>query len=302
MTAWWFEGVRIGLKQKRPYGVEKLVEPNVFKKVKIGYSHNNKWPNYKSGKRVPRASLIEKTEVLLPGSAACFAHPIWRLGRLKAEEKIASVASEWLHELNVGMLPWFFRTNPVSGAEVRRGVSARTLRLLVHRADLDALAAISIILREAAEGRYYKLAIAAGEALHLALLRASAGGSEQMQIVLPKISAMLVARVFPFARDRYCYYCFDGLDLSAFYELFRLAVGARKDVQGLPADIDTVINGSFLKDLGFLHFLMPKRPLISTGSIRDQEENFLAHMEMWQKAISKMQRTHSPTPTLVVGN
>lgn len=306
MAAWWFERVRIGLKQKRPYGVEKLVEPDVFKKAKSGYSHNNKWTNYKSGKRVPRASLIVKAEALLPGSSASFAHPIWRVGRLKADEMIAGVASEWLHELNVGMLPWFFRIDTAGGAEVRRGISARTLRQLAHRADLDALAAISIILREASEGRRYKLAMAAGEALYLALLRASVGGSEQMQIVLPKISAMLVTRVFPFARDRYCRYCFDGLDLSAFYELFRLVVGAKRDALGLSAnstqiaDLDTVINGGFCKDFGFLHFSMPKRPLISTGSFRESEKNYHAHMDMWQTAISNMLRMNNSNSTLEI--
>jgi hypothetical protein len=34
-----------------------------------------------------------------------------------------------------------------------------------------------------------------------------------------------------------------------------------------------------------LHFVMPKRPLITTGAFVEAEENFQAHMKMWQGAI-----------------
>jgi hypothetical protein len=288
-TAWWFEGLRIGLGQKRPYGVEKTVEPEVFKKVKSGYSHTNKWRVYKSGLRLPRASLIQKAENILPGSAASFAHPIWKVGRFPADETISCVASEWLHQLNVAMLPWFFRVNPAGGAEVRRGVSPRTLCALTHRADLDAFTALSILLREAAENRRFKVAMAAGDALHQSLLHAAVNGSEQMQIVLPKIFAMLVARVFPFARDQRHYYCYDGLDLAEFCNLFRRAVHAgRKSIRLNSTQIDNVddaIRGRYFKELGMLHFVMPKRPLITTGAFVEAEENFQAHMKMWQGAI-----------------
>ena len=302
MTAWWFEGLRIGLKQKRPYGVEKLVEPEVFKKVKSGYSHTNKWRVYKSGMRLPRASLIGKAEAVLNGSSADFAHPIWKVGRLKADHNIAGFADEWLHKLSLDVLPFFFRIDQHSGKEARRGVSTPLLQKLVYRADLDALAALSILLREAAEKHQYKLTMAIGEALYKGLLHAAIRGNEQMRIVLPKIFEMLVERVFPFARDRCYHYSFEGLDIPAFCKLFLAAVDAKRDYMGLgdgrlePASVDSTIFPGIVRPFGFLHFTLLARPIRLNEDFAEDEENFQALLSTWKAAISVMQNLTEALP------
>jgi hypothetical protein len=299
-TAWWFEGVRIRLGKKRPYGVEKIVEPEVFKKVKSGYGHTNKWRCYKAGTRVPRASLIARAEKACPGSADAFTHLLWRVARLGPEEAISGLASGWLRQLNVGMLSWFFRVDPTSGHEVRRRASARVLHALVHRADLDAIAALSILTREASESHRNKWSMAAGEALYHALLHAAVRGGEQMQIMLPRIFEMLVHRVFPFARDQQHRYCFDGLDIPAFCQLFRQAVFARRDASESIAakisiaSIESALRGGWVEPFGWLQFSLPNRPLEATGQFFKDEENFLAHIKMWQEAIAKMCSAHEP--------
>jgi hypothetical protein len=295
MTAWWFEGLRIGLNQKRPYGVEKLVEPEVFKKVKSGYSHTNKWRVYKSGLRLPRASLIEKAEAVLPGSSADFSHPIWKVGRLKEDQSIAGLADEWLHQLNLDLLPLLFRVDQGSGKEIRRGVSNPLLQKLIYRADLDALAALSILLRESAEKHQYKLTMAVGGALYKGLLHAAVRGSEQIRIVLPKIFEMLVERVFPLARNRLYCYSFEGLDIPAFCKLFLAATDAKRELLRLrhgelkSSDVDSIIFPGIVRPFGFLHFLIQPRPIVLSREFSDAEENFQALLSTWKAAISVMQ-------------
>lgn len=295
MTAWWFEGLRIGLGQKRPYGVEKVVEPDAFRKVKSGYGHTNKWRVYKSGERHPRDGLIERAEKILPGSSSDLSHPIWKLGRLRADQTLSGSADEWLHQLNVGVLPLFFRIDPDCGKEVRRSASPRVLQTLVYRADLDGITALAILVRETAESRQYKLCMAAGDALYRALLHAAVRGKEQMQIVLPKIFAMLVDRVFPFARDRLYRYSFEGLDIPLFCQLFVAAAEAKLEALALrpggirPSDVDTVIFPGTVRPFGFLHFALPVRPHSPKGKFSEAEENFQAHINMWNRAITSMQ-------------
>jgi hypothetical protein len=245
--------------------------------------------------RLPRARLIAKAEVILPRSSAAFLHPIWKVGRLKVDQNIAGLADEWLHKLSLDVLPLLFRINQPSGKEVRRGVSTSLLQKLIFRADLDALAALSILLREAAEKHQYKLTMAIGEALYRGLLHASIRGNEQMRIVLPKIFEMLVERVFPFARDRCYHYSFEGLDIPAFCKLFLAAVDARGDSMGLraeryePTRVDSIIFPGIVRPFGFLHFSLLARPIRLNEVFAEDEENFQALLSSWKAAISVMQ-------------
>lgn len=294
MTAWWFEGIRIGLKQKRAYGVEKIVEPEVFKKLKTGYSHTNKWRNYQSGARHPRAALIERAENILPGCSVDLDHVIWRVGRLRHNQKIVGIADEWLHRLKLDILPLVFRIDEESGHEVRRGISESVLKKLIHRADLDGLAALSILMREAAEKRNYKITMKIAESLYQALLHAAVRGTEQMRIVLPKIFVMLIERVFPFARDRWRCFSFDGLDIGEYCKLLEAAVeekgkSSRFPKQRIgPSYVDDLIFSGTPCSFGFVNFYLPKRPIRSSKTSAEEERNFQDFIRYWNQAISRM--------------
>ena len=219
-NAYWFENVRVKLGQKRPYGVEKVVEPQGFRKMNSGYGHTNKWRNYKSGRRRPQAVLINKVESLCPGSAAVFDHPLWRVARLPDTKSLLPFSTAWLRMLSIEVLSLLFKTDPRTGAEVRRGVTNRVLKVLGDKADLDGIAALAILLREAAEQGRSKMALAVGEALYRAILHAASRGNEQLRCVVPRIFAMLIQRVFPFACDRTRYLCFQGVTPENLCQLF----------------------------------------------------------------------------------
>ncbi len=286
-NAYWFENVRVRLGQKRPYGVEKVVEPQGFRKMNSGYGHTNKWRNYKTGRRRPQAVLINKVESLCPGSAAVFEHPLWRVARLPDTKPLLPFSSTWLRMLSIEVLALMFKTDPRTGAEVRRGVTCRVLKVLGDRADLDGIAALAILLREAAERGQSKIAFSAGEALYRAILHAAWRGNEQLRCVVPRIFAMLIERVFPFARDRTRYLCFQGVTPESLCQLFVFECQRRSEQfisQGSlqPADVDMVIFPGGIGQFGFLHFSPPVRE-------RANDENYWGLVGMWETA-SKLLR------------
>jgi len=294
MIAWWFEGIRIALNANGPYGVEKRVEPDAYQKMKSGYDHRRKWSDYKRGKHHPRLSLIEKAEKLVPGSATAFSHPIWNIGRLKPSQRISDFADAWLNQLKPDLQPLLFRVDEITGSNHRRGVTTIVLKKLVRRADLDALAALSIFLREAEESRRYKLLMEVGEALYQALLFALVFGNEQLRIVLPKIFEMLVQRVFSFARNRWSYYSFEGLDIAGFCKLFHVAVTLRMQQGGLNSGRLTPSSLESLISLGISHpnliccFHLPARPYRQSKSSVQEERIFKECLSSWSEAIDRM--------------
>lgn len=310
-NAYWFENVRVRLGQKRPYGVEKVVEPQGFRKMNSGYGHTNKWRNYKTGRRRPQAVLINKVESLCPGSAAVFEHPLWRVARLPDTKPLLPFSSTWLRMLSIEVLALMFKTDPRTGAEVRRGVTGRVLKVLGDRADLDGIAALAILLREAAERGQSKIAFSAGEALYRAILHAAWRGNEQLRCVVPRIFAMLIERVFPFARDRTRYLCFQGVSPEKLCRLFIFSCQQRSEqfCSGrllLASDVDMVIFPGWIGPLGFLHFSPPIRSIDDAGSQSFLDENHAALVCMWKVASLSLEAdglaTPGPDGKMPVGN
>lgn len=299
-TICWYEGLRVELGQKKPYGIEKIVEPEAFRHRSSGYSHNNKWSRYRAGMHFPQKRVREKGERVCPGSSAVLDHPIWKVASLRADKSIGEVSDAWLGQLAQEMRTWFFRFDPVTGNVVRRGISARKLLLIRQRADLDALAALSIFLREAAENRRYKLAMAIGDALFRTLLQCSVCGGEVLKIAQPKIFAMLIERVFPFACDRHHSICFEGLDIAAFCTLFTRAIHLQTSACGNPAgtiginEVDRLVDLGFkMKPLPWVSFSLPRRPLDGKGKFSGAEEGFSEFIHAWQRVSDQMESLSS---------
>jgi hypothetical protein len=299
-TICWYEGLRVALGQKKPYGIEKMVEPEAFRQRSSGFSHNNKWSRYKVGLHLPQRSVREKGERVCPGSSAVLLHPLWKIASLRPEKCIAEFADEWLRDLGQEIRPWFFRHASVGAQEVRRGISERKLLLLRQRADLDALAALSILLREAAENHRYKLSMAIGDALFRTLLQCSVCAAEPLKVALPKIFEMLVERVFPLACDRHHAICFEGLDIATFCSLFQRAIHQLRIACGKPPgtigtnEVDRVVDLGFkMKPFPWLCFSKPIRPLDRHKDYVRSEERFCEFIHAWQRVGEQMQNLES---------
>ncbi|TXI92099.1 MAG: hypothetical protein E6Q34_06695 [Burkholderiaceae bacterium] len=310
-NAYWFENVRVKLGQKRPYGVEKVVEPQGFRKMDSGYGHTNKWRNYKSGRRRPQAVLVNKVESLCPSTAAVFDHPLWKVARLPDTASLLPLSATWLRMLNIEVLTLLFKRDQRTGVEIRRGVTGRVLRRLCHRADLDGIAALAILLREAAERGELKTAIAAGDALYRGILHVATRGNEQLRCVIAKIFAMLIQRVFPFARDRTSYFCFQGVSPEKLCRLFVFSCQLRSEQfrsgRVLQAsDVDMTISPGWCGPLGFLYFSPPVRTINRAGAQSILDENHSALICMWETASASLD-VHGPATlarreALSVGN
>lgn len=294
VIAYWFEGIRIRLGQKRPYGVEKLVEPEVFKRCKSGYSHNNKWRGYKAGVCVPSHATLQKAEAICPGSTQAFGEPFWIAARTMAGPQIGNQADALLRRLPLDLLRLFFRVDPKTGGEVRRGVTDRTTRLLSRRVDLNGVTALSVVIREAAEKHQYKLVMRSGEALFELILRLATVGDERHQILLPMILDLLRDRVLPFVQDRTHRFCLDGLDSVAFCALPRWAIEQHVEhlsslgQQSKIGMSDLNWARRLILPSGWLTFSFPTRPLKLTGRWREDEENYQLRIAAWEEAIALM--------------
>lgn len=293
--AYWFEGVRIALGQKRPYGVEKLIEPEVFKKCKSGYSHNNKWRGYKTGKHAPSRAIIQKAEALCPGSAHAFVETFWNTARAMSSSQVGNQADTLLRQLPIDLMPLFFRIDPKTSHEIRRGVTDRILNALSRRTDLNGLAALSIVIREAAEKRQYKLLMQAGEHSYHLILRLATEGDERVQILLPKILDILRMRVLSFVRDRTHRFSLGELDSSTFCALLPWSIDRHAEYfrsLGRSVEIDkkelSWARGLVLPN-GWVSFGFPIRPLAPDGRWAEDEKGFNIGISAWKEAIQLMQ-------------
>ena len=194
--------------------------------------------------------------------------------------------------LSIEVLSLLFKTDPRTGAEVRRGVTNRVLKVLGDKADLDGIAALAILLREAAEQGRSKMALAVGEALYRAILHAASRGNEQLRCVVPRIFAMLIQRVFPFACDRTRYLCFQGVTPENLCQLFVFECQRRNEQfisKGSlqPSDVDMVIFPGGIGPFGFLHFSPPVRE-------RANDENYWGLVGVWETATKLLRERAIP--------
>lgn len=255
-------------------------------------SCNNKWRGYKRGEHLPQRHSQVLAERVVPGSSALLQHPIWKIGRLPKEVCISDLASGLLAELAPDLQPAFFRFDSTRNRLVRRGISSRKLNLLRQRADLDALAALSVFLREAAEERRYKLSMQIADTLYRTLFHCAISKNEVLQTALPYIFKMLVHRVFTFARDRRWRWCFDGVDCLQLFRTIQYVCRANKVHERPTSRIDVLVDVACLcKPIGIASFRPPLRPLNSDAWSGSDEMSWRQRIKGWQRLITEASRS-----------
>ena len=284
----WYHTIRVALGKSSAYAVEKAVEPEAFSMRTGAGSCNNKWRGYKRGEHLPQRHSQVLAERVVPGSSALLQHPIWKIGRLPNVVCISDLASGLLGELAPDLQPVFFRFDSTSNQIVRRGVSSRKLNMLRQRADLDALAALSVFLREAAEGRRYKLSMQVADTLYRTLFHCAISKNEALQTALPYIFKMLVHRVFTFAADRRRRWCFDGVDCLQLFRTIQYVCRANEVHERPTSRINLLIDYACLcKPIGIASFRPPLRPLNSDARNGSDDESWYERIEWWKHLIAK---------------
>lgn len=199
---YWFEGLRLETGLKTAYALEKHFEPNSFKE-KAGVSfYRNKWRNYERGLNTPNSRLVDLVEVRQPGSAGELRHVLWEL--LREDCRVAHRGDALLRQLRPEVQAIMFRRRVTQGGMSqyeREPCSQRLCQQLERRADLDVLACLVILIREAVE----TFQIQQMEMLHRSLFNVllMLGASLQARKIATRLFALFRDRIFALAATPY---------------------------------------------------------------------------------------------------
>lgn len=152
-TVYWLHGLRMRISAKCLHGMERRLEPEAFRISEDGvrYRHN-KWRGYHLGRHTPLDSFVAEIDLRCEGSRMEFDHVLWDVLRL--QHPVAHHAGEWVQRLEptVQVLVWNRPTKLTTAGRIRRRrLDKRTFEMLERRAGLDALACLTLLLREAHE-------------------------------------------------------------------------------------------------------------------------------------------------------
>jgi hypothetical protein len=140
-TKFWYEGLCIRLGVTTAYAVERRIEPDAFKRNDDNISiHRNKWWRYRCGLHTPNASTCAQADRIATGSSADLNHVLWRALR---HESPVPKAGDLLRQLAPELQIIIFERNDyfrIDGGD-------RFLGMLEHRASMDVLACLTILLR-----------------------------------------------------------------------------------------------------------------------------------------------------------
>lgn len=171
-TAIWVEKVRIALNLPTPYAVQRYINPEAFHRNTSGdIYHDNKWSRYAVGQHRPIDALVERVERIVPGTARLLRHPLWEVLRIPSMSVWQK--DRWLRGLNGDIQQVLFAGG--SSKKVRRTgeipvATIVQLDMLKRRAGLDALAALTYLMREAHTQGQSELALRIGDYLYEVLL------------------------------------------------------------------------------------------------------------------------------------
>lgn len=152
-TVYWFHGLRLRLGDtaRSLRAMERHLEPNAFRISKDGVPYQrNKWRSYRIGKHTPLDSLVTAMEALCEGTRIEFSHVLWDV--LRTDSPISPISNELIQRLEPTVQTLFWERR-VMGKIRRRIFDKRTLEVLERRAGLDALAGLTLLLRETHERR-----------------------------------------------------------------------------------------------------------------------------------------------------
>lgn len=151
-TVYWFHSLRIGLRANTTYQLEQTLEPDAFVVKTDGSKYRrNKWGGYRLGKHTPSPKQIISVNALFEGSQSEFEHVLWDALRLSAP--IINNIDVWIRRLapNIQSILWN-DDKKITGTRTRiRQLNSKQFQMIERRASLDALACLTLLLREAHE-------------------------------------------------------------------------------------------------------------------------------------------------------
>ncbi|MGO0790904.1 hypothetical protein ACTOWA_13665 [Herbaspirillum seropedicae] len=138
---YWYEGVRLATGLTSAYALERLFVPEGFGRNKDGDLFNrSKWVTYKNGDHTPKPALVAHVELSVPGSSEELNHVLWEV--LRASKQRSAHATKWLRRLNPELQLHVFD----GGSRIREHGWPRVLEKIEHKASMDALACLTILL------------------------------------------------------------------------------------------------------------------------------------------------------------
>lgn len=211
-SALWFAEVKRRLRAPTTYKVGKTLEPNAFRKDSSGNQyHSNLYSKYRLGRNTPCQKRIELAEKHCPGTSGLINHVLWDV--LKTTGEIKQRAQEWLRTLSPDVQTVIFKINPsnLSPEYQRRKIGLRELKMIRRRSSIDALACLTIFLKEAHETRQSKDAFQYGGFLYDTLL---------MLCVTSKLSDFMKPLIDIYASRIFSLISHEGLKLDINVENF----------------------------------------------------------------------------------
>jgi len=200
-TRYWYESLKQRFSLSGPAQMEAYLEPCAVKWTEDGRKKHsaNKWGRYRDGGRLRRTTLV-KVERNAPGSMRVFNHPLWDVLDFNNKEVMAEAAL--LRLFSEGIKIDLFKENPVGiNSYVERvPVNRFLLRKLEFRADLDVLACLTWLLREAAASKCSNVE-AIGNSLHKVLLM-MALELHALKVAVPLLQHF-IDKVLPLGLQRY---------------------------------------------------------------------------------------------------
>lgn len=196
----WFEILRMRLGQDSAYGVGKRVQPHTYRSRagKQWPQHHNLWAKYARGVHLPGKKTLEAANALAPCAGAVLASGAWEA--FDTSTPLGAGGDDLLRRLRLGVQQAVFDPRRLeAGNYIRRDTPVRPLRMLEGQADLDGVAALVILLREARESGDFARALEIGRSLYAALLTASM--STPLLLIAPELFEYFNRVIFPLASD-----------------------------------------------------------------------------------------------------
>jgi hypothetical protein len=198
-VGYWFEQLRESLSAVTAYAVGKCVQPWTYQKAtqNHGVYHHNLWTRYAKGQLVPGAETVRAAEVAVPGSSDWLRAVLWEALDFRRELSVS--ADQWLRRLRPSVQSAVYDKRHLELGLYRRRTSlAKTLEMLECQAsDLDGVAALVILLREAHASNNRQRCFQIGQSLHATLLMACT--SYPVRGIRFELIGYFIQYVFPLA-------------------------------------------------------------------------------------------------------
>ena len=275
---YWFEYLRHRTRMCTAYGVGKHLQPEAYRKRHHGCvgdehakncdgDHRNLWAKYAQAIHAPSVETVLAVNHKVPGSADVWSTMAWEA--FDVEKPIGSCGDELLKRSPPAVQNAVYDGNALDHGRYRRRRSLRTtLGMLECHANLEGVAAMTILLREAHQASDPERCYDIGCSIHAALLMATA--RNPVFGVRAELFEFFIRRVFPIASGKEIAFDVTASELSELtFQLqnmiLRLEDQGRIDLvtAGSTRDVRKILRGQFGFDLQYA--LGPRLRLLNTA-------------------------------------